>query len=129
MLLAWLHVPSLTEIGARSSSRTTRSRRSREVCATKLSAGRCTGYSVPSTKLMALKQEAKSPRTEETGTAQKAVRGRLLKGLGPDRKELPVECCGVGCIYTVWSLDFLKSCKQGLQPLTSIYSFDRTNLS
>lgn len=31
VLLAWLHVPSPTEIGVRSSSRTTRSRRSREV--------------------------------------------------------------------------------------------------
>lgn len=95
MLLAWLHVPSLTEIGVCSSSRTTRSR-SRAVCATKLYAGRCTGYSVPRTKLMALKQEAKSPRAEETGTAQRAVHGRLLEGLGLDREALPGECCRVG---------------------------------
>lgn len=89
VLLAWLHVPSPTEIGVRSSSRTTRSRRSREVCAAKLCAGRCMGYSVPRTKLMALKQQAKSPSTEETGTAQRAVHSGLLEGLGPDRETLP----------------------------------------
>lgn len=89
MLLAWFHVPSPTEISVRSSSRTTRSRRSREVCAAKLYAGRCMGYSVPRTKLMALKQKAKSPSTEETGTAQRVVHGRVLEGLGPDREALP----------------------------------------
>lgn len=38
---------------------------------------------------MALKQKAKSPSTEETGTAQRVVHGRLLKGLGLDREALP----------------------------------------
>lgn len=74
MLLAWLHVPSLTEIGARSSSRTTRSRRSREVCAAKLYAGRCTGYSVPSTKLMALKQEAESKNRRDRYSPEHGAR-------------------------------------------------------
>ena len=38
---------------------------------------------------MALKQEAKSPSTEETGTAQRAAHSGLLEGLGPDREALP----------------------------------------
>lgn len=38
---------------------------------------------------MALKQQAKSPSTEGTGTAQRAVHSGLLDGLGPDRETLP----------------------------------------